>query len=136
MLQYFLKEAVYPRVTRANVNALYNLYIEVESSNVHSIYYNPDERELRVRFLSGAEYQYFNVHERIFIALLNAPSHGKEFWRKIRDTYSYSRLPDWDELDIEDETIAGDSWDEYEEEFDEEEEDDEFEEEEEEEDEY
>lgn len=116
--KYLVVEAVTPRVTRANVEALYNLYIRVESSNVHSIYYDPDDRNLRVRFLSGAEYEYYNVSERIFIALLNAPSHGKEFWRKVRDIYSYTRLSDWDGLDIEDETVSGDAWDRYEDDID------------------
>lgn len=91
----FLKEAVRPRVTPMNVKKLYNKYIKVQSSNLHSILYNPKIKEMRVRFLSGAEYRYFNVPERIYIGLLNAPSHGKQFWKTARTTFRYERLDDF-----------------------------------------
>ena len=98
-------EAVSPRVTPSNVSDLYRNYVLVESSNVHSFYYDPSSKELRVRFLpkeeygqNGAEYLYHRVPERLFIALLNADSHGSEFWRVVRDKFSYERLSDWSEV--------------------------------------
>lgn len=92
-----LPEAVRPRVNRRNVNALYRKYVYVESSNLYSVYYNPRDKELRVRFLNGSEYKYDRVPERLFIALLNAQSHGEEFWSIIRDVFSYERLANWEE---------------------------------------
>lgn len=96
LLLEHLTEAVRPRVTRRNVDKLYGKYIYVESSNIHSIYYSPDDKTMRVRFLSGAEYEYYRVPERIFIALLNADSHGSEFWDLVRDIFRYDRLADFD----------------------------------------
>ena len=98
-------DSVSPRVTPSNVSDLYRNYVLVESSNVHSFYYDPSSKELRVRFLpkedygqNGAEYKYFNVSERIFIALLNAESHGSSFWKLARDKFRYERLADWAEV--------------------------------------
>jgi hypothetical protein len=92
---FLFTEAVRPRVTPLNVKKLYNKYVKVESSNIHSMLYNPKIKEMRVRFLSGAEYRYFNVPERIYIGLLNAPSHGKQFWKTARTTFRYERLDDF-----------------------------------------
>lgn len=89
-----LNEAVRPRVTPRNVKKLYNKYIKVDSSNVNSLYYTTGKL-MRVRFNSGAEYEYLNVPERIYIALLNAPSHGKAFWKLARNVFKYKRLPDY-----------------------------------------
>ena len=98
-------EAVSPRVTPSNVSDLYRNYVLVDSSNVHSFYYDPSSREMRVRFLPkeqynqpGAEYIYYGVSERIFIALLNADSHGSKFWKLARDKFRYERLADWTEV--------------------------------------
>lgn len=93
-----LSEAVRPRVTRQNVSRLYRKYVFVESSNIHSLYYNPDNKELRVRFLNGSEYKYDRVPERLFISLLNADSHGSEFWSLIRDVFPYERLADYEDI--------------------------------------
>lgn len=95
-----LSEAVSPRVNPSNVKRLYRKYIYVESSNIHSIFYNPDNKEMRVRFLNGAEYKYDRVPERIFIAMLNADSHGSEFWNLVRDVFQYERLADWEESEF------------------------------------
>lgn len=104
-IKNIISEAVRPRVTPSNVSDLYRSYVLVDSSNVHSFYYNPDKKEMRVRFLpkeeygqNGAEYIYYNVPERIFIALLNANSHGSSFWKLARDKFRYERLPDWAEV--------------------------------------
>lgn len=96
VLSDILYEAVRPRVTPTNVENLYKKYIYVDSSNVHSMWYDPEEQLLRVRFLSGAEYEYYRVPERIFIALLNANSHGSKFWKLVRNTFRYDRLADFD----------------------------------------
>lgn len=97
-LSAYFSEAVRPRVTTANVSKLYKKYIKVQSSNIHSIWYDKVPQRMRVRFNSGAEYEYERVPERIYIQLLNAPSHGKAFWKLARNVFRYRRLPNWDEL--------------------------------------
>ena len=108
LLESLLTEAVMPRINDRNVKRLYKKYIEVESSNIDSIWYDPQKREMRVRFKGdakekgekatfGAEYQYFRVPERIFIRLLNANSHGSAFWKLARTVFRYRRMADWDE---------------------------------------
>lgn len=99
MLYSLLQEAVRPRVTNMNVKQLRNKYVQVESSNIHSVLMSPEKKIMRVRFLSGAEYEYYNVPERVFILLLNAQSHGKEFWKRVRNYFRYKRLPDWADME-------------------------------------
>lgn len=98
-LTNLLLEAVFPRIWSRNVKQFYNKYIEVESSNIQSIFYQPSrymsKRQMRVRFLNGSEYIYYGVPQRIFVMLLNAPSHGQQFWKTVRNTYRYERLPNW-----------------------------------------
>jgi hypothetical protein len=113
MLTKLLSEAVNIRVSYRNVKQLYGKYVEVESSNIHSMLYLPQQKILRVRFKGdnkqkgelatfGAEYEYYRVPIRIFILLLNAPSHGSEFWKSIRSRFKYARLADWDEDEYDD----------------------------------
>lgn len=107
-----INEAVSVRVNNRNVKKLYNTYVEVDSSNLHSIFYDPKKKIMRVRFKSdnkvkgevgtyGTEYEYYRVPERVFILLLNSPSHGSEFWKRVRNYFKYSRLADWDSEDEE-----------------------------------
>jgi hypothetical protein len=100
-LYYIISEAVSPRVNYRNVKKLFNKYIEVESSNIQSFFYNDQEKIMRVRFLSGAEYEYYRVPIRVFMGLLNAPSHGQSFWKLARGIFSYSRLPNWSDEPVE-----------------------------------
>jgi hypothetical protein len=121
MLKDLLLEAVNVRVTYRNVKLLYGKYVEVESSNIHSLLYLPTEKLLRIRFKGdnktkgeratfGSEYQYFRIPIRVFITLLNAPSHGSQFWQTLRNTdikfkYKYTRLADWSDEEEEDEDL-------------------------------
>lgn len=108
VLESLIIEAVRPRITPENVQDIYKSYVEVESSNVHALWYDPEEKIMRVRFKGdnkekgqtatfGAEYEYYRVPERIFIRLLNAPSHGSAFWKLARTVFEYKRIQDWDE---------------------------------------
>lgn len=104
-LKRLFKEAVSPRITPSNQDDLFNKYVLVDSSNLHSVYYDPQNKEMRVRFLpkeeysqNGREYVYYSVPDRIFRAILNADSHGSEFWRLARDKFRYERLADWTEV--------------------------------------
>jgi len=122
MLTKLITEAINIRVNYRNVKTLYSKYVEVESSNIHSVMYIPEQKVMRIRFKGdnkykgelatfGAEYQYYRVPIRIFIALLNAPSHGKEFWRYARQRFKYSRLADWEEGDTDFDTDSEDEED-------------------------
>jgi hypothetical protein len=54
--------------------------------------YEPDQRELYVRFQKGALYRYDGVPRYVFDALLEAESHGRYFLRTIRERFPFSRL--------------------------------------------
>ena len=64
----------------------------VVSSAIRDIDYAPHERRLRVRFTSGAVYDYEGVPNRISEAFLAAESKGRYFARRIRDRYTYRRV--------------------------------------------
>jgi hypothetical protein len=49
----------------------------VKSSNLHSIGYDPERRELHVKFLSGSEGAYSHVDHNTFVVIMAAPSKGK-----------------------------------------------------------
>ncbi len=51
--------------------------VQVSSSNIRSIGYNPQSSVLEVEFTSGDVYQYFNVPERLYDGLLQAASPGQ-----------------------------------------------------------
>jgi hypothetical protein len=72
-------------------------WVNVSSSNVHSIRYDQAMAILFVRFQNdqggpGAEYAYYNVPRRIAKGMFNAGSMGKYVWSHLRDKYSYARL--------------------------------------------
>ncbi|MDP8239133.1 MAG: KTSC domain-containing protein [Candidatus Hatepunaea meridiana] len=66
--------------------------IYVDSSNLEAIGYNEEEQILRIRFLSGGEYEYYEVPQSIFEELLDSPSKGSYFNRKIKPIYQYNRI--------------------------------------------
>lgn len=56
----------------------------VDSSNIEAVGYDPDARELHVRFTSGTVYVYFDVDEYLYQELLRADSKGSYFNREIK----------------------------------------------------
>jgi hypothetical protein len=64
----------------------------VDSSNVEAVGYDPEERVLYVRFLSGDTYIYSNVDETTYAELLSAPSVGSYLNRAIKGTFDYRKL--------------------------------------------
>ncbi|NSW91887.1 MAG: KTSC domain-containing protein [Firmicutes bacterium] len=66
--------------------------IYVESSNLRSVGYDSTTKILEVEFNSGGIYQYFNVSEIVFQALLAADSKGQYFHRNIKNIYAYKRV--------------------------------------------
>lgn len=73
----------------------------VESSNLVSIGYAPDEQILQVEFKGGSIYNYRNVPEAVHAELMNPVefegSHGKYFIHKIKknpEVYPFEKVQD------------------------------------------
>jgi len=64
----------------------------VRSSDLRSVGYDKESQTLEIEFNSGGVYQYFNVSESVFNALMSAPSHGKYFHSHINKKYSYNKI--------------------------------------------
>ncbi len=64
----------------------------VSSSSIVSIGYDESAQTLEVEFHNGSTYQYYNVPQGIYDALMGAPSTGKFFSSQIRNAYPYSRV--------------------------------------------
>jgi hypothetical protein len=64
----------------------------VDSSAIREIDYAPSEQRLRVRFISGAAYDYEGVPATVGEGFLAADSKGRYFARRIRDRYPYRRI--------------------------------------------
>ena len=64
----------------------------VSSSNIRSIGYDTESRTLEIEFHSGGIYQYFNVPESVYNALMSASSHGSYFHRHIKDQYQWTKI--------------------------------------------
>jgi len=63
--------------------------IKVESSNIESVGWL--NGELYIAFNSGTTYVYFDVPEKVFKDMLDAPSQGKFFHANIRGKYDYDK---------------------------------------------
>jgi hypothetical protein len=62
--------------------------VQVSSSNLYAIGYDPLSKTLRIKFReSGHVYDYFNVPESKYIDLMNSSSKGSYFFKFIRDIY-------------------------------------------------
>jgi hypothetical protein len=64
----------------------------VESSNLASVGYDAENEILEVEFKHGGVYQYFDVPNDEYEALMNADSHGKYFVANIRNDYEYNKI--------------------------------------------
>jgi hypothetical protein len=71
--------------------------MQVESSSITEISYDPAHNQLRVRFRSGVEYRYAMVPESVHRAFLDAASKGSFFSSHIRNRYPVTRLADSDQ---------------------------------------
>ena len=61
----------------------------VDSSNVESIGYDPDTRELYVHFKRSGNYVYSEVEEWVFGEFLQADSKGRYLNQMIKGVYNY-----------------------------------------------
>jgi KTSC domain len=76
----------------------------ITSTNVDTIAYDPNNKELYVRFKGGSIYKYNGVPEVVALTFKSAPSKGKFVWGVLRNgqvrggKYSYSKVdnfPSW-----------------------------------------
>lgn len=66
--------------------------IPVTSSNIAQVGYDPETQTLEVEFHSGAVYQYFDVPQSVYDALMNAESIGGFLNSQIKGVYRYARF--------------------------------------------
>ena len=66
----------------------------VQSSNIESVGYNPESKELLVCFKNGYDYRYYGVPIEEFQELLAAGSKGKYLNAHIKDKYRYKKVGD------------------------------------------
>lgn len=64
----------------------------VQSSTIRSIGHDPETMTLEIEFNDGAVYQYFDVPKSVHKELIEAPSLGRFFGRRIRDQFRYVKL--------------------------------------------
>lgn len=64
----------------------------VSSSNVESVGYDAETQTLEIAFLSGGIYQYFDVPQHVYDALMSAPSAGNFLHEQIKGVYRYARV--------------------------------------------
>jgi len=64
----------------------------VQSSNLRSIGYDQNTNTIEIEFNDGGIYQYFNVPESIYLALMEAVSKGTYFHDNIKQRYKYKRI--------------------------------------------
>ena len=62
---------------------------EVESSVIQAVGHS---RVLEIQFESGRIYQYYDVPQDIYDAMIDAPSKGKFFNANIRGRYPYKEI--------------------------------------------
>jgi len=68
--------------------------VPVQSSNIASIGYDPDQQLLVINFHNGGSYIYKDVPPDVHQGFYSAESIGSYFHRRIKGVYEYERLPD------------------------------------------
>lgn len=64
----------------------------VSSSNIAEIGYDESRRIMEVLFTNGSTYQYFDVPQQEYEALMRAGSHGQYLNANIKGRYRYARV--------------------------------------------
>jgi hypothetical protein len=65
--------------------------VQVGSSNLASIGYDPSTETLEIEFLNGRIYEYYGVPESIHADLMGASSHGIYFRAHIMNSFNCQR---------------------------------------------
>jgi KTSC domain-containing protein len=66
--------------------------VSVSSSSISQVGFEAASNTLEIVFTDGRAYQYFDVPENVYQALVNAASVGQYFHREIRGTYRFARV--------------------------------------------
>jgi hypothetical protein len=66
--------------------------LAMASSSIAAAGYDRDLHALRLRYIGGGTYDYWDVPARVFQALLDAPSKGQFVNWHIKPRYRYTRL--------------------------------------------
>ena len=66
--------------------------IPVKSSNIREIGYDPERREMRAVFHSGAIHDHVDVPPEEYAALMAAESHGKHYNARIKGKYTGRKM--------------------------------------------
>jgi len=64
----------------------------IDSSVIRDVIYAPDQRELRITFVSGRQYAYANVPPSIYDAFVASSSKGAFFNIAIRGRYHFHEI--------------------------------------------
>ncbi len=65
---------------------------DVTSTNIRSIGYDNDSGMLEVEFHNGGIYQYLNVPELVYAAMMSASSKGSYLNSQIKKQYEYKKI--------------------------------------------
>lgn len=69
------------------------VFIPVASTSISGVGYDPEARELYVKFRPSGTYVYSGVSEFVFRHLLMAPSKGEFINQEVRDAFEFRKLP-------------------------------------------
>ncbi len=64
----------------------------VQSSSLQTVGYDKKTKALEIEFKNGGVYQYFDVPESVYLALIGADSKGTYFQKNIRGRFRYQRI--------------------------------------------
>ena len=67
-------------------------WLNVTSTNIAMIGYDPDTQELRVHFNDGAEYAYEDVSAATFQKFRESDSKGKYFHQHIKGKFTFQKM--------------------------------------------
>ena len=75
---------------------------KVESSQIESIGYDPENKTLEVEFKSGGTvYQYYSVDSATYEEMLASESKGKFLSQKIKGNFAYMKVKDREVKNVE-----------------------------------
>lgn len=65
--------------------------IDVQSSNLKKVGYDPESRTLAIEFNKGGTYHYQDVPQEVFDELMEAPSQGRYFSSQIKNMFDFTK---------------------------------------------
>lgn len=65
-----------------------------KSSNIDYLNYDPTTETLEVCFTNGTRYSYYKVSQKDYDAFEKAESHGKHFFKHVRDKFKFQKQDD------------------------------------------